>query len=95
MADAKIKIQLLPEEQALLLRYGYPFESEKKQLHKLVACGEIGTMKISPFYLARMIGDLCHSIKETNGHIQQQLIDLCDRLEYAERTGDGTLDILF
>jgi hypothetical protein len=42
-----------------------------------------------------MIGDLCYSInKRTRGRIQNELVELCDRLEYIERTGDGSLDLL-
>jgi len=42
-----------------------------------------------------MIGDLSYSInKRTSGPLQDQLAELCDRLEYIERTGDGTLDLL-
>lgn len=90
-----IKIKLLPEEQKLLLKYGYPFEAEQRQLQKLIARSRIGTLSISPFYLAQMIGDLCYAINKcTTGRLQDQLAELCDRLEYIERTGDGTLDIL-
>ena len=90
-----IKIQLLPDEQVLLLKYGYPFEPEEQQLKKLIARGKIGTLSISPFYLEQMIGDLSYSInKRTRGRLQDQLAELCDRLEYIERTGDGTLDLL-
>ncbi len=40
-----------------------------------------------------MIGDLSYSInKRTKGEIQSALIHLCDRLEIAERYGDGELD---
>jgi hypothetical protein len=96
MATRKmLKIKLLPEEQDLLLKYGYPFEPEKRQLKKLIARSRIGTLSISPFYLAQMIGDLCYSINKcATGCLQDQLADLCDRLEYTERTGDGTLDLL-
>jgi len=90
-----IKIKLLPEEQELLLKYGYPFEPEQRQLKKLIARSRIGTLSISPFYLAQMIGDLCYAINKcTTGRLQDQLAELCDRLEYIERTGDGTLDLL-
>jgi hypothetical protein len=93
--EPAIKLQLLPDEQALLLKYGYPFEPEKKQLERLIARNDIGMIAISPFYLDKLIGDLCYSInKRTRGRVQQQLIDLCDRLEYAERTGDGMLDCI-
>ena len=89
-----IEIQLLPEEQALLLKYGYPFEQEKTQLETLAASDQIGSITISQFYLEQLIGNLSYSInKRTRGRLQQDLIDLCDRLEYAERSGDGMLDI--
>lgn len=94
-AQKMIKIKLLPEEQELLLTYGYPFEPEKKQLQKLIARRRIGTLSIAPFYLEQLIGDLCYAINKcTTGHVQDQLAELCDRLEYIERTGDGTLDLL-
>jgi hypothetical protein len=49
---------------------------------------------ISRFYLQQLIGDLCYSInKRTRGRIQRDLVALCDRLEAAERYGDGELDI--
>jgi hypothetical protein len=91
--NATIEIELVPEEQTLLLKYGYPFEPEKKQLEALIAQRQIGTIRISPFFLEKLIGDLSYSVnKRTRGRIQQQLNDLCERLEYIERTGDGTLD---
>lgn len=90
-----IKIKLLPDEQELLLKYGYPFEPEKEQLKKMKARGRIGTLSIKPYFLSLLIGDLCYSInKRTTGRIQDELLELCDRLEYVERTGDGSLDIL-
>ena len=90
-----IQIELLPEEQELLLNYAYPFEPEKRQLKKLVARGAIGRLSITPYFLSLLIGDLCSSInKRTRGRIQHELIELCDRLEYVERTGDGSLDLL-
>lgn len=94
MADnSPIEIELLPEEQTLLLKYGYLFKPEKKQLEALIAQRQIGTMSISPFFLQTLIGDLSYSVnKRTRGRLQQRLNDLCERLEYIERTGDGTLD---
>lgn len=90
-----IQIELLPEEQELLLKHGCPFEPEKRQLQKLIARSRIGTLSITPYFLSLMIGDLCYSInKRTRGRIQNELIELCDRLEYVERTGDGSLDLL-
>jgi hypothetical protein len=53
--ERKIQIELLPEEQALLLEYGYPFQPEKEQLKQLQATGEIGILTIKLYYLSRLI----------------------------------------
>jgi hypothetical protein len=90
-----IQIELLPDEQELLLTYGFPFEPEKRQLKKLIARSRIGTLSISPYFLSQLIGDLSYSINKcTTGRVQDQLAELCERLEYIERTGDGGLDLL-
>lgn len=42
------------------------------------------------FELEHLIGDVCRSINRMNGGTtQDQLLDLCDRLEAAEAYGDG------
>ena len=89
-----IEIELLPKERELLLQYGYPFPDAKAQLEKCTSSPEIEILTISRFYLKQMIGDLSYSInKRTKGKIQNALIDLCERLEIAERCGDGQLDV--
>ena len=95
MADRKeIEIELLPEERELLLEYGYPFPDAKTQLKQCASSPDIEILTISPFYLQQMIGDLLHSInKRAKGKVQDALIELCDRLEAAERYGDGELDV--
>ena len=45
------------------------------------------------FYLEKLIGDVCRSIKDMKpGPVQDQLNEICERLEAAERYGDGMLD---
>ena len=47
------------------------------------------------FELERLIGDVSISINQMEGGpVQGQLLDLCERLEYAERDGDGMLEML-
>lgn len=91
-----IDVQLLPEERALLLEYGYPFSRIEKALKKYEPSdASIEIVSLDRLELGRMIGDLCYSInKRTSGALQDQLIHLCDRLEAAERYGDGMLDVL-
>lgn len=95
MADqeAEIEIELLPQERELILEYGYPFPDAKKQLQAVASSCDVAVLVISRFYLNQMIGDLSYSInKRTKGKIQNELLDLCDRLESIERYGEGELD---
>ena len=88
-----IEIELLPEERELL-QYGYPFPDAKSQLERCASSPDVEIFTISRFYLNQMIGDLSYSInKRAKGRIQCALIELCDRLEIAERYGDGELDV--
>ncbi len=89
-----IEIELLPEERELLLEYGYPFPDAKAQLEEHASSDDVAVLTISRFYLHQMTGDLSYSInKRAKGGIQRDLIELCDRLEIAERYGDGELDV--
>ena len=66
----------------------------KSQLERCASSPDVEIPTISRFYLNQMIGDLSYSInKRTKGEIQIALIHLCDRLEIAERYGDGELDV--
>lgn len=92
MRRHKIKLQLTPEERSLLLDYGYPFERFREALKACEASPNAEIVPIDDFELERLIGDLCYSINHrTRGATQDDLAELCDRLEYAERTGDGML----
>ena len=88
-----IDIELTAEERALILRYGYPFDRIERSLKACRNRKGIETVPIDTFELERLIGDLCISINDMNGGaVQQKLMDLCDRLEAAERYGEGQLD---
>ncbi|MFT5327162.1 MAG: hypothetical protein ACI8P0_005051, partial [Planctomycetaceae bacterium] len=95
MERETIQIQLTPEERSLLLRYGYPFE---RIAHALKACEATPDIEIVPmdyFEFERLIGDVCRSINHMDGGpVQGQLLELCDRLEAAEQSGDGMLGLL-
>jgi len=95
MEQETIEIQLTPEERSLLLRYGYPFEQIEHALKACEASPDIEIIPMDCFELERLIGDVCRSINHMNGGaLQDQLLDLCDRLEAAEKIGDGMLDVL-
>lgn len=93
MACDAIDIQLTPMERSLLLRYGYPFAQIEQALKACSASKAIEIVPMDRFELERLIGDLSRSINDMNGgRLQDQLLTLCDRLEAAERSGDGMLD---
>ena len=95
MAQEMIEIPLTPEERSLLLRYGYPFEQIERALKACEKSGDIEVVPMDHFELERLIGDVCRSINHMNGGAtQDQLLDLCERLEAAEQYGDGMLDAL-
>lgn len=86
-----IEVQLTPQERQLILRYGYPFDRIEQAL---LACSksQIEVVPLDAFEFKQLIGDLSISINDMRrGRLQEELFDLCDRLEYAERTGDGML----
>ena len=90
------KVQLLREERELILKYGYPFERLAKALRRWSSSDAIKRITMSDYELEMLIGELSRSINhQAAGKNEDALIDLCDRLEYAERTGDGDLDILW
>lgn len=93
MKPETIDIELMPSERKLLLRYGYPFDGIEKALRRVESSREIELIPMAPFELGKLIGDVCRSIKRMkSGRNMNQLIELCDRLEAAERQGDGLLD---
>jgi hypothetical protein len=90
-----IEVQLTPEERSLILRHGYPFEQIEQALKACESSRQIEVIPMDPFELERLIGDLCSSINNMNGGaLQHKLLDLCDRLEAAEKYGDGMLEDL-
>lgn len=94
MDDDVIEIELLPEERSLILEYGYPFPDAHAQLTSVASSSDVAILTISSFYLNQLIGDLSYSInKRTKGPNQRALLELCERLEFALRTGDGDLEV--
>ena len=95
MARETIEIQLTPKERTLLMRYGYPFEGIERALKACQSSRKIEMIPMDRFELEHLIGDVCRSINHMKlGTTLDQLMDLCDRLEAAEKYGDGMLDTL-
>jgi hypothetical protein len=95
MANPTIAIELTPKERALILRYGYPFDQIKAALLAMSSSKQIETVLLDEYEVDRLIGDLCRSINHEEGGlaVQTQLNDLCNRIDYAQQTGDGELEM--
>ena len=85
-----IDVQLTPEERSLILQHGYPFPNVRAAIEGC-RTDTIETIPIDDFELERLLADLCISINDLDGPIQLELNELYERLEYAQRTGDGML----
>jgi hypothetical protein len=86
-----IDVELMPQERRLLLKYGFPFDRIKRALESCTSKG-IEIVPLDVFEFERLIGDLCISINEMRpSRVRNDLNELCDRLEFALRTGDGML----
>ena len=70
-----------------LLRYGYPFERIEQGLKACASSDDVEIVPMDSFELERLIRDAGISINQMErGATQAQLLDLCERLEAAERT---------
>jgi len=92
-----IDMELTPRERALILRYGYPFDQIKQALLAVSSSKRAETVSLDEYEMDQLIGDLCRSINHEEGgpRIQAELDELCTRIEYAQRTGDGDLETLW
>lgn len=95
MSELTEKIQLLADERELILKHGYPFGRLEKALRRWSNSSAIKTIGMSRWELEMLIGELSRSFNHGEvGGDEDAVLDLCDRLEYAEQYGDGALDIL-
>ncbi len=92
MGDLTEKIQLTLAERELILKYGYPFDRLEKALRRHSGSEAIKRTAMSAYELQLLIGELSRSINHSKlGADETAVFDLCDRLEYAARHGDGDL----
>ena len=82
-ARESIDVELSQEERALILQYGYPFPRIKDAVRALSGSSSVETVALDRFYLEKLLGDLCISIKESEDHnLRTKLDELCERLEF-------------
>jgi len=83
--DNLISTDLTQREVKLLLRYSYPFEDVAAQLEAFKDRRGTHCLKVHPYYLPKLIGDLVYSAKKVEDErLLAELDELCTVLEMAE-----------
>jgi hypothetical protein len=86
----EIKLELLPQERAALLKWNYTPEV-REQLEACASSEDVATIKLTPTDIHWLAGDLTHAIVK-RGCRDQDVFDLSERLDYVDESGDGSLD---
>ena len=85
-----IELELLPHERAAMLKWNY-IPEVRDQLEACASSEDIETITITSTDVRWLASDLTHSIVK-RGCRDQDVIDLSERLDYVDETGDGSLD---
>ncbi len=96
MGELTESIQLTWEYYDLILKYGYPFPRVLSSLKRWPKGQAIRHVRMSHGELKRWIGDMSRLYNhQQTGADSEAVLELCDQLEYAARTGEGDLHILW
>ena len=90
MTVREITLELLPRERAALLRWNFTPDI-RAQLEALAESDAVESITVTASLVRWLESDLNHAILK-RGCRDEVVIELADRLEYVERTGDGKLD---
>ena len=91
MGRRKIAIELLPHERQPLLKGKFTIDEVCDQLKACVSSPEVETITFTATDVHFLAGDLNHAIVK-RGCRDDDIIDLSERLDYIEETGDGSID---
>ncbi len=87
----EIRLELLPHERAVLLKGNFTIDQVRAQLQACASSEEITTITMTGVDVHLLAADLTHAIVK-QGCRDQDLIDLSERLDYVDDSGDGSLD---
>lgn len=90
MASKSIKLQLLPEEREVLLKWVF-IPEVRSQLEAFDSSECVETIKVTPTDLNWLASDLTHAIVK-KGCRDRVAIQLSERLDHVEQSRDGRLD---
>jgi len=86
----EIKLELMPHERAALLKWNYTPEV-REQLEACASSDDVATIRLTPTDIRWLASDLTHAIVK-RGCRDEDVIELSDRLDYVDESGDGSLD---
>jgi len=90
MPREPIELELLPHERAALLKWNFTPQIQD-QLKDRASSDGLQTITLSPVDLNWLASDLTHAIVK-RGCRDADVIDLSERLDYVEQSGDGSFD---
>lgn len=85
----QIRLELLPHERAVLLKGNFTMDEVRDQLEACASSEDIETIMITGVDAHWLSGDLTHAIVK-KGCRDQDVIDLSERLDYVDQSGDGS-----
>lgn len=87
----QIRLELLPHERAALLKGNFTIDVVRAQLKACASSEDIETIKMTAVDVRWLASDLTHAIVK-RGCRDQDVIELSERLDYVDDTGDGSLE---
>ena len=90
MESRKIKVQLSPRERAVLLKGKVTIGAVRDQLQACASSADVETIIFAAVDIHFLSGDLNHAIVK-RGIRGDGIIELSERMDYIDDTGDGSL----
>ena len=87
----QIQLELLPHERAALLKGNFTIGEVLAQLQACASSEDIETITMDSVDVHFLASDLTHAIVKQDCR-DQDVIDLSERLDYVDESGDGSLD---
>lgn len=86
----QVRLELLPHERAVLLKENFTTDEVRAQLEACAASEDVETIRMTAVDVHFLAGDVTHAIVK-QGCRDLDLIELSERLDYVDDTGDGSL----
>ena len=86
-----IQLELLPHERAALLNGNFTIDEVRDQLETYASSEDVETIAMTSVDVNWLASELTHAIVKRDCR-DQDVIELSERLDYVDQSGDGSLD---